>query len=207
MEPKNNLDSINNQVIAKRPKHRASRLLKKVLASFRASHLLFLILLAVIPVWMGVKRSSYFALQKIEVAGDLKQVGVQEVIKAANVALGQNLFEFSLKEVEKNVSKLQWVSSVSVRRHSPDTLWIHVKEQRPIALLLSDKLYFISDGGFVFKEVEKEVDRDLPVITGFEKGDLLDSPPTLFIFLSQTLILRCSDSQKYIIMTQPAFRS
>lgn len=182
MEPKNNPDSINNQVIVKRPKHRARRLFKKVLASFGVSHLLFLILLAIIPVWMGVKHSSYFALQKIEVAGDLKQTSAQEVIKAANVALGQNLFDVFLKEIEKNVLKLQWVRSVSVRRHSPETLWIHVNEQKPIALLLSDKLYFISQDGHPFKEVDKEVERDLPVITGFEKGDLLDSPLQLIHF-------------------------
>lgn len=123
---------------------------------------------------LGMVRSPYFSIQKIEVAGDLKHLSMDAVVEASKVSLRTNLFSVSLHETEKNVLKLPWVQSVSIRRQVPDTLWIYVKEYRPIALLLEEQFYFVSQGGGVFKKVEEEVTRDLPVITGLKKEDRLD---------------------------------
>ena len=78
--------------------------------------------------------------------------------------------------------KLAWVQSVSVRRQAPHILWIHVKEQIPKAIFLADKLYFVSTDAVVFKEVEKEETRDLPVLTGFRKEDSLTDAVKLIDF-------------------------
>lgn len=134
---------------------------------------LVLILLLTLLLW-GMIRSPYFSIQQIEVSGDLKHLSMDVVVEVSKISLGTNLFSVSLHETEKNVLKLPWVQSVSIRRQVPDTLWIYVKEYRPIALLLEEQLYFVSQGGVVFKKVEEEVTRDLPVITGLKKEDRLD---------------------------------
>lgn len=174
--------STDNQMIIKRPKHLLSRMAKRVKGPLRTLCGASLVVLAGFAIWLGLSRSGYFTLQKIEVVGNLKQLTVAEVEEASQVKMGVNLFGFSLKEVEKNVLQLPWVGSVSVRRQVPQTLWIHVQEQKPVALLLSSKLYFISYEGKIFKEVEQELARDLPVLTGFKKEDSLEEALQLVHF-------------------------
>lgn len=142
-------------------------LVKRMKGLLALASALFLVLLVGFGVWLGVLRSSYFALKQIEIVGDLRELSMQQVFEATNISLGKNLFRVSLKRVEQNILRLPWVASVSIRRQAPDTIWIHVREQKAKALLLVDKLYFVSAGGHVFKEVEQEKGRDLPVLTGF----------------------------------------
>lgn len=131
----------------------------------------------------GVTRSPYFSVEKIEVTGDLKQLVPHQIIGASRVIAGENLFGVSLKTVEENVLKLPWVKSVFVRRQIPSTLWISVKEERAKALLLDgDKLYFVSDEGKAFKEVQEEIHHDLPIVTGHSHEEPMRSAIELIDF-------------------------
>lgn len=174
---------LESQVVVKKPKHRLRRLLKKAPRFLKWLSGAALICMMGIGLWWGVAKNSYFSIQKIDVVGDLKQITIDTVLKISKVNMGENLFGISLKQVEENILKSQWVQSVSVRRQAPSTLWIYVKEQRPVALLLTDKLYFVSDEGIAFKEVGRESPRDLPVFTGFGKQDSLHDALQLLKFL------------------------
>lgn len=173
---------LDNQNITNR--HRKTffflRRLKKLFASFGTVIAMILVLLGIA---FGITRTSAFSLQDIEIIGDFKNINLGEVKKLAPISLGTNLFNIPLKEVEQNILKLKWVQSVSVRRQVPHTLWIYVKEHKPKAILLEQKLYFVSDEGKVFKEVEQEATRDLPVLTGFQKEDSLDKALSFIDFL------------------------
>ncbi|MBI4223824.1 MAG: FtsQ-type POTRA domain-containing protein [Deltaproteobacteria bacterium] len=120
--------------------------------------------------WWGLTHASTFALRQIEVVGRLEKVTMQEIVEAAGLHAGVNLFSLNLQGVEAKTLRLPWIRSVSIRRQVPATLWIHVTEQKPKALLLDDQLFFVSEEGLVFKRLEGETNRDLPVITGM-KGD------------------------------------
>ncbi len=177
---------LENQEIAKKPKHHLSRFFKKMRRSVRFGLVAMAALFIGWLVWFGVTHNPHFTLAKIEVVGSLKQLTVSDVVAAANIPSGTNIFSVSLQEIERNVLKLPWVANVSVRRQAPSILWIHVKEQKPFALLLTDKLYFVSDEGVVFKVVENEVTRDLPVLTGFRGEDSLTSAMQLIHFLENS---------------------
>lgn len=133
--------------------------------------------------YQWIQTTSIFALERLEVAGDLKELTLEEILKAANVPLKKNLFQISLSEIERNIAGLDWVKQVSVRRQVPSTLWVHVREYKPQALLLDERLHFVSEEGVVFKAVGKEMNRDLPVITGFKKTDSLDEALRIIHFL------------------------
>lgn len=119
----------------------------------------------------ALKASPVFSVRSIEVSGNLKYLSVPEVVTASGVAMGENLLRLPLLEVEKKVAALKWVRDVSVRREMPSRLWIHVTEEEPRGLLLSDKLYYLSREGVAFKEVETERYRNLPVITGTSRRE------------------------------------
>lgn len=167
-------DSLENQAVTKRPRHLFTRFYRRfgplctlitlMGAGWAAAHW----------GWRTVSRTSYFSIQKVEVSGVLTQVTPAQIVQAAGVKLGTNLFQVSLNTASQNILKLPWVAEASVRRQVPATLWIHVVEQKPAALLLADDLYFVSQEGKLFKKVEMETPRDLLVLTGFEKDESLE---------------------------------
>lgn len=173
---------LENQTVVKKQRRRLYFLAKRLKRPFISIGYISIVLLIGFLTWFGLTLSPHFALKKIEVVGSLHLLNAEEIIKASQVSLGINLFKIPLKGVEENISKLKWVHSCFIRRQVPDTLWIHVREQTPKAILLADKLMFVSEEGKVFKEVEKEPTRDLPVLTGFQKGDSLEEAIQLVHF-------------------------
>lgn len=176
-------DSLENQAVAKRPRHLFTRFYRRFGTIFTLATLLGIGSVAAHLGWQIVKSASYFSIQKIEVSGVLTQVTPAQIVQAAGVKLGTNLFQVSLNTVSQNILKFEWVASVSVRRQVPSTLWIHVVEQKPVALLLAGDLYFVSPEGKLFKKVEMETPRDLLVVTGFEKEESLEPAMRLIHFL------------------------
>lgn len=174
---------LENQNIVKR--HRSLfilvRKVKRVL--LRVSYVLLPVLVVLGLAW-GITQSGTFALQKVDIVGDFQNVSLEEIQKAADLSLERNLFQISLQKIEKNILTLKWVDQVLIRRQVPHALWIHVKEHEPRALLLDKRLYFVSKEGTVFKEVERETIRDLPVITGLKKEDAMREVLHLIDFFS-----------------------
>lgn len=165
-------DVLENQNIVKRQRP-LFVLVRRVKRHFLSVSFVLLPFLVVLGLAWGITQSGTFALQKVDIVGDFQNVSLEEIQKAADLSLERNLFQISLKEIEKNILTLKWVDQVLIRRQIPHALWIHVKEQSPKALLLDERLYFVSKEGAVFKEVEREAIRDLPVITGLKKEEAL----------------------------------
>lgn len=177
---------LENQTIVRRHR-KIFFLLRRLRRATRNFGSLFVLLVTMAGISFGVTRSTIFSIQHIEIIGDFRNVRSEEVSARALVKPGVNLFRLSLKEVEKKIAAMPWVESVFVRRQIPHTLWIHVKEYKPKAILLSDRLYFVSDKGKVFKKVEQEGTRDLPVLTGFGKEDSFENILSLIDFFDSKL--------------------
>ncbi len=177
---------LENQAIVKRHR-RFFFLLRRMKKMLHGGGYLCAALLLITGIGFGIARSPIFYLQHIEITGDFKNIALEEIKRSAQVEEGTNLFRIPLGRVEKNIARLRWVHSVFVRRQMPHSHWITVKEYKPKAILLSDKLYFVSDEGKVFKEVEQEGMRDLPVLTGFEKQDSFKEVLSLIDFFESKL--------------------
>lgn len=175
---------LENQIVVKKPRHLFGRFYRHFGRVLTPLAILSLGGVGAFWGWRLLQRTPYFSIQKVEVSGVLKQLTTQQIIAAAQILPGTNLFQVSLNTVSQNILKFPWVASVSVRRQVPSTLWIHVTEQKPAALLLADDLYFVSQEGKLFKKVEMEMPRDLVVVTGFEKGDSLEPVMRLLHFLN-----------------------
>lgn len=176
--------SLENQLVVKKPRHFFGRFYKHFGHIWTPLALLSLGGFGAFWGWRLLQRTPYFSIQKIEVSGALTQLTTRQIVEAAQIPPGTNLFQVSLNTVSQNILKFPWVASVSVRRQVPSSLWIHVVEQKPAALLLADDLYFISQEGNLFKKVEMETPRDLAVVTGFEKDDSLEPVMRLMHFLN-----------------------
>jgi cell division protein FtsQ len=111
--------------------------------------------------------SSSFAIEQIEVSGN-QQLTMAQVIRAAGLAVGQNVFTVGPEEARAQLLHQPWIEFASVRRRLPSRFTIEVRERRAVALLASGPLSLVSDEGLAFKVLEANEPSDLPLITGLD---------------------------------------
>lgn len=131
----------------------------------------------VILVWFGFVGAIYgvyyllfeyglFRMKEIEVDGVFTHTSAEQLKKSAGVKAGVNLFAISLSDVQKRILQDPWVMEAAVARKLSGVLWIYANEHQPSAILAADELYFVDADGEIFKKVEPQDEKDMPVITG-----------------------------------------
>jgi cell division protein FtsQ len=152
--------------------------------------------------------SPAFAVDRIEVKG-LVRMERAELLDAAGLAIGRNVFERGPGEVKARLLRHPWVAEASVARRLPGSYVIEVRERQPIALLVVEPcrdanlrsetdptcddgsaLYLLSDDGKLFKRFDAKDPVDLPVITGIDRvrfGSDPEFPKTILLGAAQLL--------------------
>lgn len=77
-------------------------------------------------------RPDAFVIDQLKIKGHFRHLdpsAVEDIVKRHVVG---NFFSVQLKEIEQRVEQLAWVQDAEVRREWPNTLLIHIKEQRPV---------------------------------------------------------------------------
>jgi cell division protein FtsQ len=104
-------------------------------------------------------------LERIIIEGN-NLLSADAVIKSSGIKLGASLYEYDLKDIETRVLKNPYVKYALVQRNLPSVVEITIVERKPIALLFSDRPYYMDAEKKVFSyNFHKEL-LDLPVITG-----------------------------------------
>jgi cell division protein FtsQ len=132
-----------------------------------------------------LKTAPGFALDTIDIDGTVRMER-GEVLEAAGVDLGTNVFAKSPDEIRRDLLAHEWIEHAEVTRRLPAKLSIHVTERKPAALLVVDacaggprdespecddgsSLHLVSDDGKVFKRHDAADPVDLPIITGIDR--------------------------------------
>lgn len=101
--------------------------------------------------------------------GELPYTQKADIIAVVEkVALG-NFFNVNVNEVQREVAKLPWVYSVSVRKQWPNELKIYVVDQTPIALWNGD--FLINKFGNAFQASSIKLLQPLPQFFGPEGSE------------------------------------
>jgi cell division protein FtsQ len=116
---------------------------------------------------------SYFHIKRIAFKGCVKS-NEDDLYELSGVNKKSSMFFVDLKNLAQKIEKHSWVKDVSVKKRMPDKLFIGVKEREPIAMINLDTLYYVDEGGIIFKKLEKGDDTDFPVITGLDKGSVFN---------------------------------
>ncbi len=130
--------------------------------------------------------SPAFAIERVDIQG-LTRIERDELLEAAGIDVGTNVFARSPEDVQARLLSHPWVASASVTRRLPGHFAITLREREPVALLVlepceagaaaapeascdeASSLYLVSDEGSLFKRLEGEDPIDMPVITGVER--------------------------------------
>ena len=132
--------------------------------------LLFLLLILVTSVLLNylgsfIVHSSLLSLKDIHFEG-CRNVTPQELMKAADVREGKNIFDIDLEKLAQQLKANPWVKEVIIKRVFPHRIKISINERVPVALAHHKRLFLVDNEGVLFKEVEPGDDIDMPIITG-----------------------------------------
>lgn len=120
---------------------------------------------AFVFLYQALARSAYFRLEQVEVRG-VDEAVKTELIAAGGLNSAVSLLALNLGEVKGQMEQHPRVRKVSLRRRFPHTLLVEAEQERPVALLLRDRLYYVNRWGEVYKPVEEPERPDLPIVTG-----------------------------------------
>jgi len=116
-------------------------------------------------------RSSMFSIREIEM-NRCANVTKEEVWSVVRGVGKRNIWTLPVGEVSRRLASHPWVRTVSVRKSFPDRLVIRIVEQRPVAMVNLDALWYVNDEGKPFKRLTAYDPKDLAIVTGFSVSDL-----------------------------------
>lgn len=117
----------------------------------------------------AVGSHPYFAVREISVQGAERYVSESAVLAWLDIAPGVSVWDVSPARTRARLEAHPFVARAVVHREFPDRLSIEVRERRPQALVLLDRLYYLDRTGTVFGPLAERNGRDYPVITGMDE--------------------------------------
>jgi cell division protein FtsQ len=119
--------------------------------------------------------SSFFAVRETVVKG-CSEITEKDVLSIAKVSAGATLLTVNEEAIVRRISGNAWVKDVFVGREFPHRLVIWVQERTAVALIERENmLHLIDNSGEIFKKLEADEKADLPILTGFFSGNILNS--------------------------------
>jgi cell division protein FtsQ len=104
----------------------------------------------------------------------VRQVGIEgvrivpsaDIFHLAAVPMDRRLYDVPLSEVRARVRQNPFVKDAAVLRDPPDRIVIQVEERVPLAVIVTNRMYYVDTEGMVLPLVRSDSVFDLPVITG-----------------------------------------
>ena len=128
---------------------------------------------------LHMTQKAQFAVKDIVVEGR-QQVNKEALFSALGTIAGAPILEFDTGAAQARISKLPWVSSVTVERRLPDTILVHITERVPMARWQHDeRTIVIDDQGAELPEASLDQFSQLPLVVGADAAgqakNLLDT--------------------------------
>ncbi|MDD5645168.1 MAG: FtsQ-type POTRA domain-containing protein [bacterium] len=134
--------------------------------------LLFVITGVVLFFKSYIMTEAYFNIRKVVISNN-HFYSKKDIIEAADIKNGQNIFSVELKEIAGNIESLPNIAAARVTRRIPDTVFVKVYEREAVAQVESGRFYLVDEEGFVLEPVYNVRKDDIPVIKGREIAGLV----------------------------------
>ncbi len=133
----------------------------------------FILLLLIAGVATGCLFAPTFDITEVRTEDGIK-VASEEVLNAANISLGINIFRINDFKVIKEIENIPYVKSAKIYRSFPSTIIIKYEEREPYAIVKYLESFAVVDKYSYVLEIKKENDLlDLPVIYGLDSEDCI----------------------------------
>lgn len=137
----------------------------------RRGLLIFLFLVICISIVAGLFYAPFFNITQVYCVG-YETLAEEDILKAAAVPLGDNIFQTNVSELKRRVAAIPYVEASNVRRVFPNKIKIWVKECEPAAYIqFGDAFIVINTGGRVLETRQDNGAYALPVLLGLEVAE------------------------------------
>ena len=133
-------------------------------------------------------RSQLFTVRTVDM-NRCANVSLEEVWAIVRGDGSGILWSVPSKEIARQLSRHPWVRTVSVRKSFPDRLVVRIEERTPAAMVNLDALYYLDEEGRPFKRLTAYDPKNLAIVTGFSRAELLRKDPVTVRDLRKTLDL------------------
>lgn len=114
--------------------------------------------------WVAFSNSPIFAVQQVEVLGNV-ELSEQSVIDSASIPADARLLRLETDEVEQRLLSNPWIADARVSRRVPSTVRIEVQERVPVAMVDTGLSFWFVDADYrVIAETTPTTDTAVPVI-------------------------------------------
>jgi cell division protein FtsQ len=132
--------------------------------------------------------SDLFHVDQVVVSG-CEQLQQQQVVDLSDISLGVNTFDLDLDLIGQQIEANPWVARAGVQRIFPSHISIELQERKSVAIINLGLLYYLDEGGEVFKVLDAGDDLDYPMITGFDYQRIEADDPAYSVALLQIVAL------------------
>ena len=108
-------------------------------------------------------RLRYFQIADLIIEGN-RQVPTAAIVSSLGLAPGTSILEVDLKELAGQIMRNPLIKTASISRRLPAALLIRVSERIPLAVVLADRAYLVSDDGLIVKEAGPQEISGLPLL-------------------------------------------
>ena len=136
--------------------------------------------------WLG--RSAIFSVRVVDM-NPCDRVSKDEISGMLKGVARGNIWSLSREEIAKRILSHPFVREVAVRKAFPDKLIVDIEEREPVAMINLDALYYVDEQGSIFKRLTAYDAKNLPILTGFSRGDLAAKDPVTIRNLKKTIDL------------------
>ncbi len=161
----------------------------------------FLLALTVVGLATGYRfliSTPLLNVKNVKVTGN-DHISEKIILSSLNLRKNPNIFQVDIDEASGNLERAPWVRRAIIRRRLPNTLLVEIQEYQPLAIVVADDYFYLSQDGNLFKRVGAGEEYDLPVITGLKSGDFEDRKAYASGILIQVRdLLLWSDGAKWI---------
>ncbi|TRZ97351.1 MAG: FtsQ-type POTRA domain-containing protein [Deltaproteobacteria bacterium] len=133
-------------------------------------------------------RSSLFTVRTVDM-NRCEYVSLEEVWAIVRGGGSGILWSVPSNVIARRLSAHPWVRSVSVRKSFPDRLVVRIQERTPVAMVNLDVLHYLDEEGRPFKRLTAYDPKNLAIVTGFSREEILRKDPVTMRNLQKTLDL------------------
>jgi len=119
--------------------------------------------------------SDLFRIDEVSIVGGT-QLSQEKILALSDIQNGVSTFALDLALIGRKIEENPWVKTARVERIFPRQVNILVEERVPMAIINLGYLYYLDQAGDVFKVLGQEDNLDFPVVTGFDRTELLARP-------------------------------
>jgi cell division protein FtsQ len=136
--------------------------------------------------WLG--RSAIFSVRVVDM-NPCDHVSKDEISGMLKGVARGNIWSLSKEEIGRRILSHPFAREVAVRKAFPDKLVVNIEEREPVAMINLDALYYVDEQGAIFKRLTAYDSKNLPILTGFSRGDLAAKDPVTIRILKKTIDL------------------